>query len=207
MELGAGWVLRGTRALVLSAVALLLAVVAHTTAGGQSPGPVTVVVMLGGGILASGAGFGREATTSRVVALLVAGQAGMHLVMTAVSGHGEAPEPPPSSLSGFLAHAAGHLAEDLTPAEAPMALAHLVAAALVGLWLARGERVLWSLLRLLAGVARTALALPSQMRPAAPSLSPQPRPTTVVGTRLRSVLLSATHLRRGPPRWSRALTS
>jgi hypothetical protein len=41
-----------------------------------------------------------------------------------------------------------HLAADFTAANAPMALAHLAAAVVVGWWLAQGERALWTLLAL-----------------------------------------------------------
>jgi hypothetical protein len=48
----------------------------------------------------------------------------------------------------------GHLVADVT-AHAPMMLVHLIAAALVGLWLAYGERCLWTVLAL---TGRRALA-------------------------------------------------
>jgi hypothetical protein len=43
-----------------------------------------------------------------------------------------------------------HLVDDLT-GHAPMMAAHLVVAALVGLWLAQGERLFWTLVRTTAG--------------------------------------------------------
>ena len=56
---------------------------------------------------------------------------------------------------GASAHATGlavpgHLVQDLST-HAPMMAAHLVVAALVGLWLAHGERVFWTLVRTTAG--------------------------------------------------------
>lgn len=51
-----------------------------------------------------------------------------------------------------------HLIADLTGANAVMALAHLAAAALVGLWLAVGERALWTVVTLLAETARPVVA-------------------------------------------------
>jgi len=44
----------------------------------------------------------------------------------------------------------GHLVQDLTQ-HAPMMAVHLVVAALVGLWLAHGERLFWTLARTTAG--------------------------------------------------------
>ena len=56
---------------------------------------------------------------------------------------------PSSPHSGGLA-VPGHLVQDLSD-HAPMMAAHLVVAALVGLWLAHGERVFWTLVRTTAG--------------------------------------------------------
>jgi hypothetical protein len=47
---------------------------------------------------------------------------------------------------------------DLTGAHAAMALAHLAAAVLVGLWLAVGERALWHLVVLAADHVRSVVA-------------------------------------------------
>ena len=57
---------------------------------------------------------------------------------------------PPDAASGpVVPEPVAHLLADLTGAHAPMAVAHLVAAAVVGVWLARGEQALLALLRLL----------------------------------------------------------
>lgn len=50
-----------------------------------------------------------------------------------------------------------HLLADLTGPHALMAAGHLLAAAVVGLWLAKGERALWVALRVGSDVARLAL--------------------------------------------------
>lgn len=59
-----------------------------------------------------------------------------------------------------------HLVADLTGPHALMAAAHLVAAAVVGWWLARGERALWTLLTLaayaVARVVRPRVHLPTR---------------------------------------------
>lgn len=47
-----------------------------------------------------------------------------------------------------------HILADLTGPHAAMAIAHLAAAAIVGLWLARGEAALWTVLLLTAGSTR-----------------------------------------------------
>jgi hypothetical protein len=95
-----------------------------------------------------------------------------------------------------------HLMADLTGPHALMALAHLAAAVLVGLWLAVGERALWHLLALATDGARrvvaTAVAAYDGLRPVAPRLpalpvrdhGPPPRPSQV---------LDRVVVRRGPP--------
>lgn len=99
---------------------------------------------------------------------------------------------------------AQHLVDDLTGPHAAMALAHVVAAALVGLWLASGERALWALIRLsrhaIAGPVRqlsAALAAAAPVPPGGPDA--QPRLDGTPARRLHSVLLASTHSRRGPP--------
>jgi hypothetical protein len=95
-----------------------------------------------------------------------------------------------------------HLMADLTGPHAVMALAHVSAAVLVGLWLAVGERALWHLLALAADTARRLVAVAvgayDGLRPVAPRLpslplrdhGPPPRPSQV---------LDRIVVRRGPP--------
>jgi hypothetical protein len=106
-----------------------------------------------------------------------------------------------------------HLLADLTGPHAVMALAHLVAAAVVGLWLARGERALWSIfaiaadgvgavvfrplaacfraLAVLAALALGALDPRVRLRPAVTAWRPVRPPA--------SALLTGSLVRRGPP--------
>ena len=88
-----------------------------------------------------------------------------------------------------------HLVADLS-AHAPMMAAHLAAAALVGLWLAYGERCLLAVFaltaRLLLALVRPALAVdvPVVLRTSL---------TSVAATPLRHFLLGRSVSRRGPP--------
>ena len=59
----------------------------------------------------------------------------------------------------------GHLVDDLA-AHAPMMVAHVAAAALIGLWLAYGEKTLWTLVSL---TARRLLVVIDLFRPAPPT--------------------------------------
>lgn len=90
----------------------------------------------------------------------------------------------------------GHLIADLS-AHAPMMAAHLVAAALVGLWLAYGERCLWSI------IALTGRRLFAAVRVVAvPAEHPAPRLSSTVDrtpVRPRSQWRVRPLSRRGPP--------
>jgi hypothetical protein len=223
--------LRWSRALVLASVAFGLGAVAHLSAGGLVPGPVGLGLLFAVTLVASAGLLGRAAGTLRVTALVMGGQAFIHAVLTAASGHAGDPhvsgpvhrplDTAAVSRRGSLydayaraTHAptgpadgpgvpdwAQHLADDLTGPHAAMAVAHLVAAALVGLWLASGERALWALVRLSRQVVAATLhhltAALGQLRPAAPVLAVRldRSPTR----RLHSCLLRVSVSRRGPP--------
>src|SRR3546814_8948663 len=115
----------------------------------------------------------RPATRVRIVALTVGGQVVVHMLLSLTAGHStdtmvaSTPRPAPTPIdptaSGSVMDAYNasrpqveadfavpqtltHLISDLTSAaHAPMMVLHLVAAVLVGLWLAGGERALWTL--------------------------------------------------------------
>lgn len=87
-----------------------------------------------------------------------------------------------------------HLLADLTGPHALMALAHLLAAAVMGLWIARGERALWVLLAAGTDVARLAVGTAArQCLVAARSLH-----STLALVRTQDRLLRRWH---GPPAW------
>lgn len=98
--------------------------------------------------------------------------------------------------AGAPALPVGHLVDHLT-AHAPMMAVHLAAAALVALWLAHGERCLWTVLALLAHRITVVVltALPVVPRPA--SLRRYARELAPAGP--RSVWLTRPDSRRGPP--------
>ncbi|MXG88179.1 hypothetical protein [Nocardioides flavescens] len=103
---------------------------------------------------------------------------------------------PPGAGGDPLRDAVGHLVADLH-AHAPMMLAHLLAAALVGLWLAHGERVLWTLVEL------TTRALVALVRPVAAPAVPRrvaTRTVTQASPGPRTLWIARSHARRGPPR-------
>lgn len=213
-------VLLWARASLLAFVAVFLGVAGHVTADGLLPGPGWLVVMLLVGAVLSVPLLARPASGLRLVVLLVGGQTLVHLFLTVTAGHAGdqrmprthlVPQPLPtvdgrrvgslqdqydamvgsSSLQPSLP--VGHLIGDLS-AHAPMMAVHLVAAALVGLWLAVGERALFTLIALAAAVLlRLVTVLPVLPVRGLVSLPAAPAGLTAPVRLARSVV------RRGPP--------
>lgn len=220
----AGPLLRHLRGAVLAFVVMSTGIVAHVTADGLLPSVPALVALFVGCALAFGWLLSRPATATRIVLLTVGGQTFVHGVLTMTSGHvgdtpasaGPAPAPPPMPAGGSgslmeqyeaarpqveaqLALPAGvqHLVSDLTGPHAPMMVLHLLAAALVGIWLAVGERALWTVLALAVAAAVPVLRLalgwsvPASVR--VPTAGSAPSAPAHLVTLARSVV------RRGPP--------
>ncbi len=191
--------MRFLRAVLLAGVIVGIGSLAHVSAAGSVPGTAEMVTLYVLVAAVCAALLGREASTLRLVALTVGGQSAVHGAVSAMSGH-----------TGAAGHAGmGHdtvLTASLAElgANPVMAAVHLAAALVVALWLAVGERALWSLLTLARSTARgvlgqLVLALrlhPVVLRavPRVPRLSParvEPRP--------QLPLWSRGPARRGPP--------
>ncbi|MEU6882726.1 hypothetical protein [Streptomyces sp. NPDC046712] len=146
---------------------------------------------------------GRRRGAYAIAAGVTAVQTALHLIFSAGQAHGAAD------------HAAmGHMAMEpaMDPAMVPametatghsslgMIAAHLLAALICGLWLARGEAALFALARTVGTLAFTPLRLLLTVVrvPELPHPVP-PRPHT---RRLHGVVLAHTLSRRGPPRLS-----
>jgi hypothetical protein len=183
-----GWLL-WLRAALLSAVAVLAGTVAHASAHGHLPGPAAMVVLLALGTLVSAPLLTRPAGPARIAGLLVVGQTGVHVVLTALAGH-EGDEPAGHVPGPEWLH---HLTEDLSGTHAAMALAHAAAAAVVGLWLAVGERALWELL------SRAVHLLLPRVRVVPVHDAPRVVPGDETVLRSHTDLLRRTVRRRGPP--------
>jgi hypothetical protein len=223
----AGPTLRWLRAGLLAAATLWVACEAHASANGNLPGWAGLGALW---LLATAVAAGllaRPASYARVVTLVVAGQFGLHLLLTLVAGHGPAPALSAASryyattsmlaesASSGEAHAAGDvgalttglggLLAELTSAEGlRMTAAHLVAATVIGVWLGTGERVLWFCLRRIAYAARTGLAGALRRILAAAAIALRPEPVAEPGwfdlaVDLRSVDWLTATPRRGPP--------
>ncbi|MFC7492676.1 MULTISPECIES: hypothetical protein [unclassified Nocardioides] len=215
------------RAALLGFVAFFVGVVGHVTADGRLPGPAYLVALLLMAVALSAPLLQRQATPLRLVALLVGGQAVIHLVLTVTAGHtGDVRAASPAVRSGALdalpvvgghrvgslqdaydgaAHQSGGVAPSLPighlvddlAAHAPMMAAHLAAAALVALWLAYGEHCLFTLIALMG---RRILAVALGL---VPVVAGGPRLTRVVAAHAprgpRSAWLVRPDSRRGPP--------
>lgn len=173
----AGAALLWARATVVGLLAFGLGVLGHLSADGLLPGPTLLVALAVGSVLFSAPMLARRASRLRMVTLVVGGQTVTHLGLSMTAGHaGDVRPAVPPYHDGYAAslpvvdgrrvgslldayrvaaepaHSStpsvpAHLIADLS-AHAPMMAAHLVASALVGLWLAHGERCLWTVLAL-----------------------------------------------------------
>jgi hypothetical protein len=216
--------LRWLRALVAGSVAFFLGVAGHVTADGLLPGPAGLALLLAVSVVVALPLLGRRVSSVRTVTLLAGGQAFIHLALTLSGGHvgdprsahtptaphGLTPLPtvdgrrvgslqdaylgtPTDSVTPVLP---GHLVGDLQ-AHAPMMAVHLLAAALVGLWLAHGERLLLAVLTL------TGRRLSALVRLVVPVGVPAASSASYVSLRSpagpRSAWLARPHSRRGPP--------
>lgn len=215
METAATW-LRWTRAGTVATVATLMAVWAHVRADGHAPS-LPVLLFLALGLTGAAASLlVRPASASRVVLLTVGGQLVAHYVITAASVHdttGSAfADMQAANMPGMAGERTGHhaglmlehgasgagpasesLLSQLTSPDTRMMAAHVLAAVVVGLWLAAAERAVWSLLTHIWRALRLpALVLPST--PVADS-APAQQQTGVTLARLGS----GSVVRRGPP--------
>jgi hypothetical protein len=131
------WLL-GARSCVLGGVATTFGVFGHVHAGGGDPTAAQVLgVWLAASVLCGGF-LMREAGWFRIAALLLVGQLLIHVgLMWMVS------MPTMSAMPGMPGMAMPGMS--LVPSGG-MVAGHLVAAAIAGLWLWRGERALWSLI-------------------------------------------------------------
>lgn len=211
----------GARAGLLGCLVTLFAAAAHVTAHGLlPPWPLLVLVVTAAAAVCAPLAQ-RELSTRVLLVLCCAGQAALHAAFTLLAGHADGPASAAvascaggtDATASFLQGPGGEPVRAcassldavtglISPTELPMAAAHLAAAAVLALLLARGEHALWSLLALLAALAapvRRAARLLVLVRPqiavagssfAAPFVAAVGRPGDVFRT---------VAPRRGPP--------
>lgn len=190
--------LRWVRAALLAVVSTTTASLAHVGADGLLPGLAELAGLLFALVVGCVALLRTSPSAARVVLLLVAGQSAVHLALTGLAGHRPAASAVAHHEHGHAAATEGlsHVTAGLTGPEAPMVLAHLVAAALVGAWLAYGEAAVFAVVGLAASRIRTALRIAAPL--VAVPLLKAVRLELPAG-RLHSVFAARALGRRGPP--------
>ncbi|MFI7641194.1 MFS transporter [Nonomuraea sp. NPDC049400] len=179
--------LRLARTAAFSAVCVTLAAFAHMLGGGSAPAPWAAGLGLAGASALGLALCGRERSTATINVVLVCAQLGLHELFArdgetyfALRGLFPANAVVHSHTQGGLAVNTG------------MLLTHVTATLITGLWLARGEAALWSLLRL---IGRRLVLLPAVAVPVVRAAAP------IVLTRVVPLQPEFRHCvaRRGPP--------
>lgn len=214
----AGGALRWSRAAAVAAVSVSTAVAAHLGAGGEPPAWELVVALLGVVTCAVGPLLRHPAGRRRVVLLVLGGETLMHLALRlgeARSPGAAVPPAPALPMTGSMPgmdHVGAHgqglatVAASVSAAlghDAVMTALHCTAAMAVGLWLAAGERAVWTLAALMVEPVRVAwLVLRTALRGTAPvrlvegtsSASDSDRRAPALAVRACRVVS-----RRGPP--------
>ncbi|MFF2061063.1 hypothetical protein ACFVWZ_04535 [Streptomyces sp. NPDC058200] len=207
--------MRALRAAAFAAVCVTLAAVGHSFTSGHEipPGALLAAFGVTGGVawLASG----RRRGVRSIGAGLLTVQGALHLLFAGAPPYGLSAAPHDPHAAGGTAMSMGSgMSMDpgagpegepaalaaLVDGPAAMAAAHLLAAAVCALWLARGEAALFRLTHALGALAFTPLRLlltPVGL-PAAPRLV-RPVPGAPAPHRFRGVVLAHTLSRRGPP--------
>lgn len=177
------WPFRLARATVFAVVCLALGAAAHVLAGGcLSASSAATGLALTFAVALPLAG--RERTHAAILPALAGAQAGLHVYFCL------------AHVSSF-AEAAEHLSDPgccgLVP-DTGMAMMHAWAVGLTALWLARGETLLWALLRRAGARLRLLIRVPAGGVLSAPR-PPRPADPAV----LRSAVLRRAVRLRGPP--------
>ena len=210
--------LRGMRALTLPSLLFASGLAGHAAAGGVTPCPPLLVPLFLLTVFAAVPFAGAAISPAWSMPLLVGGQGALHAALQLLSGAGSMPT---TTMHGPSAGVSGptssHLMTQHPNAAAShgdgmslmggghlvMLLAHLAAAGAVALWLAAGERAVWTLLAL---TARRALDVWGMVTAVARSFGA----VVVNGPRIqpgwklrwvvrRSVWITGVVARRGPP--------
>jgi hypothetical protein len=195
---------RALRAVVFTAVCVLLTTLGHGLSAGAAPAAASVLT--GGALLLVLAWYlaSRERSLAQLLTGVLAAQVGMHLLFSAVTAT-ETTAVAEANL-GSAAHPGHELApvavqsgESLTIA---MLLAHLAAGLVAAWWLRQGETAVWELSRSLAAVAavpffRLLSLLGVAVATVAAPLGAVPIPARPV--RLPGLVLLHAVVRRGPP--------
>jgi len=195
--------LRWVRALTLATVMLATGASGHVATGGVAPpvallGPILVVLTL-----AVSPFLDAPASSLRVVALVLAAQEGLHVLLE-LTGSTPATAPAPMAMPGSPGHPMSQAMSDPST-HLGMLAAHVAAALVVALWLAAGERAVWTLLAVVAMAVAEAWQAIRSVGSAVPTVVAPARRRSGV-TRARPVVVRRSVwegrgrlARRGPP--------
>jgi hypothetical protein len=211
--------LRWLRALTLASVVVLAGLGAHVAAGGTSPSAALAVLLLLAVTAAVAPLLGRPVSNLKTVLLLLGGQAFVHAALAFTATRPAAvPHTAGMPMPGHDVMAAGEVMLhgaaprsvssilDLATVHPAMLLAHVTASVVVGVWLAAGERAVWTVVALAARpVLRFAarLAVLARGHALAARVDVPPSVASIVSDSrdrvTRSVWCGRTLPRRGPP--------
>lgn len=186
------------RALVVATLSIVFAATAHVSAGGLLPEAWTLGVMLALTAAGSAMVLTREISRTGLALLLVAAQATIHFEMTALAGHVGGHGPAASTATGALADALHHTAHHAL-ADAPMTVAHLLAAVATGVLLGHAERALFTVLALLRRATAFVELVLAIGHTVPTARLRRTHPTAHRAPRRRPLWLADTVVRRGPP--------
>ncbi len=212
------------RATMVSALTFLVGAVGHVSAGGRLPSWFALAAMLAIGTTITALVLSRPASTARIVGLVVLGQSACHGLLSLTAGHGGATGDGTRGMlvmgvgglpvadgarvgslqdhyEAMVAGGAGDSALTVPDPSAmldhlPMFLVHSLAAVVVGLWLAAGERAVLTLLSLAVAVLIAVLAWPTLVPVATPGRVPVRRRRGALPSLAR---VARCVVRRGPP--------
>jgi len=216
--------LRLTRAAVLTLATVSLSLAAHVAAGGSAPGPVGLMLLVAPVLALSLSVTGRRLGLAAVGTVLALIQVGLHRAFMALGTGGATGAGLTTDHHGYLVRSAlgppggfgptpfdgsplggGLLDGALSGTSPAMAGAHVVAAGLVALLLARGEATLWSVWSWLRPVLPVAAQLVEWVEDCTTTGRPTLRSTRLVPHSWpRAPPAAAPHAADLPPRARRA---
>ena len=181
-------VLRSARAVVFTAVCVLLAALGHGLAHGTAPDAAAVLAGAGAVGLVAARFTDRERSLPQITIGLAAAQLGLHALFNAI----QAP---------VHHHSPGMVMADADPllgASVPMWLAHAAAGLLAAWWLRGGERLLWAASRRVIAALASPFRAVTMVRPVAVHTVPLGWSAWAPSSP-GAVVLRHSVVRRGPP--------
>lgn len=188
---------RLSRAAVVTAAIVLLAVAAHTSGGGALPDPLILLGLAALTLLPTAWLAGRRLAPTTLLGLLGAGQFILHSAFDGLSESAASLRLSPAAEHVHVLGAAppgapaGHVHVHVHGYSPAMFAAHALATLAVGLLIARGEAALWALLAWLSPLVRLLLVGAPAPAAALPAYAPKAFPKIWRGLRLPAL--------RGPP--------